>query len=93
MPNTDIDNASKFIDRLREIILKTTIHYDNQAFKISASCGVSQLTQEDSFEMILKAAYKHLYEKKREKDRSKFWFALFERDKLLMKNSNKKPYC
>lgn len=72
MPNTDLDNASKFIDRLREIILKTTIHYDNQAFKISASCGVSQLTQEDSFEMILKAADKHLYEKKREKDRSKF---------------------
>lgn len=72
MPNTDLDNASKFIDRLRDIILKTTIQYDDQAFKISASCGVSQLTHEDSFEMILKAADKHFYENKRDKDRSKF---------------------
>lgn len=72
MPNTDLDNASKFIDRLRDIILKTTIQYDDQAFKISARCGVLQLTQEDSFEMILKAADKHLYEKKREKDKSSF---------------------
>lgn len=67
MPNTDIDSANILISRLKDIVSNTTIHYDDQEFKITASCGVSQLLNDESFEMILKAADKHLYEKKREK--------------------------
>ena len=66
MPNTGVDSANAFIDRLKNIIESSEIIYDKLKINVSASFGVSQLSQEDKFEMVLKAADKHLYEKKRE---------------------------
>lgn len=67
MPNTDYRSANILIERLKDTLSSSIILYEKQRIKVSASFGVSQLLQEDKFELVLKAADKHLYEKKREK--------------------------
>lgn len=65
MPNTDKKAADIIVERLEKSIDELIINYEDIHINISASFGVSQLTQEEQFELVLKAADKHLYEKKR----------------------------
>lgn len=67
MPNTDLASGNAIIKRLKEVLANTTLVYDNHELNVSASFGISQLMDEESFERILKSADKHLYEKKRAK--------------------------
>lgn len=70
LPNTDYNAAKAFINRLEKTVKGSMIIYDNHRINVSASFGVAQLKNEEKFEMVLKVADKHLYEKKREKEDS-----------------------
>jgi len=68
LPNTDSNAAKAFINRLENTINTSMILYENHKINVTATFGISQLKQEEKFELVLKSADKHLYEKKREKE-------------------------
>jgi len=65
MPNTDLSSASILVKRLENAINDLFISYEGININITASFGISQLDEEEKFELILRNADKHLYEKKR----------------------------
>ncbi len=65
LPNTDLKEAELLVERLKKACEELIVNYDHNEIRTSASFGFSQLDKEDKFELVLKAADMHLYEKKR----------------------------
>jgi len=71
LPETDLDGALKLAERLRRVIIENKFDIETKKIKISASFGVAGFGPnnrdgEISFDILIKAADKYLYQAKNE---------------------------
>jgi len=68
MPNTDLENAKKIIERIKSQLEKMEILAEGRRFKVSISVGVAQFGENfQSWLDMIKEADKLMYEEKRKK--------------------------
>lgn len=63
---TQLDNAMSLLEKMRLAFAKLGFHYSGQPVPVTASCGVSELKQNDSAESVFERADKALYQAKKE---------------------------
>ncbi|MEI7839561.1 MAG: GGDEF domain-containing protein [Methylococcaceae bacterium] len=64
LPNTTKDVALTLIDELREIIANTGFNSNGKVVPITISCGLTEVTEEDTEDSLFERADKVLYEAK-----------------------------
>jgi len=64
MPDTPIDKALVFNNKLREILLNCNFKYQGKQITITSSVGLSEFTENDSEQLVLKRADQALYQSK-----------------------------
>ncbi len=65
LPNTNIDGACKFAEKLRKIVEKTKFMYKNTRINVTVSGGVASRNETNSMDETLKLADERLYKAKR----------------------------
>ena len=65
LSDTDRDQAMHLVDKLRALIGAAKLDYDGESHHVSVSCGITEVTSDDSIESIYKRADAALYEAKR----------------------------
>lgn len=64
LPNTSKKEAFRFAEEIRQKVEETLYHYDSQTIRITASFGVAENTNEDSYDSLLTKADQALYHAK-----------------------------
>ncbi len=65
MPETNIEAAYKTLDKLRKMIQNCAFHFRETHVEITASCGITEVREDDTPESIFQRADSGLYEAKK----------------------------
>jgi two-component system, cell cycle response regulator len=66
LPETPIDGATKFAERIRHIIEETPFDYDGELLRVTVSAGVAALAPGDTMQSLVERADGLLYQAKDE---------------------------
>jgi len=66
LPETPIDGATKFAERIRYIIEETAFDYDGEMLRVTVSAGVAALAPDDTMQSLVERADGLLYRAKEE---------------------------
>ncbi len=71
MPNTDLENAKKIVERLKSRLEKMEILAEGRRFKVSVSAGIVQYGENfQSWLDMIKEADRLMYEEKKKKKKA-----------------------
>jgi diguanylate cyclase len=64
MPDTSIEMAMSLSNKLREMLVKCNLNYNDEKITVTASVGVSEFVDADTAEIVMKRADQALYKSK-----------------------------